>query len=92
MKRCALFILLGVTLGGWFVAVESALAQGTAFTYQGRLAGTNGQTLTGNFDMQFKLHPAATTIAAAIPYQLQRGIGDQSRETALKPQTGVSSS
>jgi hypothetical protein len=59
MKRCLSFILLGAALCGWFAYRNSAFAQGTAFTYQGSLTA-NGQALTGNFDMQFKLHPAST--------------------------------
>lgn len=35
-------------------------AQGTAFTYQGRLMA-NSNAVTGNYDLQFKLHPSATS-------------------------------
>lgn len=60
MKRCLSFILSGAALCGWFAIVNSVFAQGTAFTYQGLLTGTNGAALTGNYDMQFKLHPASS--------------------------------
>ena len=42
-----------------FFAPLPLLAQGTAFTYQGRLA-TNGQPANGNYDFQFRLYDAAT--------------------------------
>src|ERR1700679_4331637 len=60
MKRCLSFILLGAALCGWFAIANPIFAQGTAFTYQGLLTGTNGAALTGNYDMQFKLHPASS--------------------------------
>ncbi len=59
MKRRLSLIVLGVALCGQFTFSDSAFAQGTAFAYQGSLTA-GGQALTGNFDMQFKLHPAAT--------------------------------
>src|SRR5437763_1333787 len=37
-----------------------ALAQGTAFTYQGQL-NTNGQPANGNYDFQFHLYDAPTS-------------------------------
>ena len=58
MKRCTLFILCGMV--GWFLSFKSAHAQGTLFTYQGILTVSNGVAATGVYDMQFKLHPAAT--------------------------------
>ena len=60
MKRCLSFIFLGAALCGWFATVNPVFAQGTAFTYQGLLTGTNGGSLTGNYDLQFKLHPASS--------------------------------
>ena len=57
MKRL-LFFVLGVIA---FVGSPDPLhAQGTAFTYQGKLTNTNGAGVTGLYDLQFKLHPAAT--------------------------------
>ncbi len=57
MKRL-LFFVLGVfaSLG----LVGSLHAQGTAFTYQGKLTDTNGLSASGSYDLQFKLHPAST--------------------------------
>jgi hypothetical protein len=59
MKSRALVILLGVAAFAGFIFPGKIQGQGSAFTYQGRLQ-TNGVPLTGNFDMQFKLHPAAS--------------------------------
>lgn len=42
------------TLAGLFAAINSVLAQGTAFTYQGRLSDT-GQTANGSYDLTFAL-------------------------------------
>jgi len=40
--------------------VGTAAALGTAFTYQGRLADSNGNPLSGTYDFQFILYNAAT--------------------------------
>jgi hypothetical protein len=56
MKCRSLLIYLGVAC--WFATLNSVFAQGTAFTYQGNLS-LNSAPANGNFDMQFKLHPAA---------------------------------
>ncbi len=58
MKRCTLFILCGVV--GLFLSLNPARAQGSLFTYQGLLTVSNGVAASGLYDMQFKLHPAAT--------------------------------
>lgn len=58
MKRCTLFILRGVV--GLILSLNSARAQGSLFTYQGSLTVSNGVAATGLYDMQFKLHPAAS--------------------------------
>lgn len=49
LEVAAIFILT-------LASLHSARAQGTAFTYDGRLL-VNSAPATGNFDMQFKLHP-----------------------------------
>lgn len=57
MKCRSLFICWGVAC--WFASLNSVLAQGTAFTYQGELY-LNAAPANGNYDMQFKLRPQAT--------------------------------
>jgi photosystem II stability/assembly factor-like uncharacterized protein len=58
--KCRLsFIILGAAVCAWLAFLHPAFGQGTAFTYQGLLT-TNGTAPTGNFDMQFKLHPASS--------------------------------
>src|ERR1700722_3707822 len=57
MKRLLFYVLGVIALLG---LVESLHAQGTAFTYQGKLADTNGIGLSGSYDLQFKLHPGPT--------------------------------
>ncbi|MDB6121738.1 MAG: hypothetical protein JWQ71_731 [Pedosphaera sp.] len=42
-----------------FIAVTSAFAQGTAFTYQGQLKN-NGLAASGTFDLQFTVYDAGT--------------------------------
>src|SRR5579859_3425135 len=66
MKRL-LFFVLGVfaSLG----LVGSLHAQGTAFTYQGKLSNANGAPASGVYDFQFYLHPTSTaTNVTAGPY------------------------
>ncbi|MDB6020623.1 MAG: hypothetical protein JWQ04_480 [Pedosphaera sp.] len=63
MMKCRTFLFcLGVAgfLALAFTPVNSVWAQGTAFTYQGRM-DVNSSAASGNFDMQFKLHPAGST-------------------------------
>src|SRR3954471_14701618 len=48
-----------LTLAG----ANSAVAQGTAFTYQGRLSD-NGNPATGNYDLRFALYDSATAGSA----------------------------
>src|SRR5437899_3175705 len=51
--------LIPATLCGLLLSLASAFAQGTAFTYQGRLtAGTNAAS--GNYDLRFYLRDALT--------------------------------
>src|SRR5215510_6743101 len=51
--RCAVFILLFALIGA-----SAARAQGTAFTYQGRLTD-GGAPANANYDLQFTLWDAA---------------------------------
>jgi hypothetical protein len=51
IKLQSLFIVLAC-----FAGIHQIAAQGTAFTYQGKL-DTNGSPATGSFDFQFKLFP-----------------------------------
>lgn len=59
MKRCTLFIVCGVV--GLLLSLNSVRAQGSLFTYQGRLTVSNGVAATGLYDMQFKLRPGASS-------------------------------
>lgn len=55
-------LLLGAVLASLFTAVNPAAAQGTVFTYQGRL-NTDGNPANGLYDFRFKLYsdPLGTT-------------------------------
>ncbi len=55
-----MWIWLGAAWCGLLISLESACAQGSAFNYQGLLAGGAGAPLTGNYDLQFKLRDAST--------------------------------
>lgn len=48
-----------LVLGAWCLVLPSVLAQGTAFTYQGRL-DNDGLPATGNYDLRFSVWTAAT--------------------------------
>src|ERR1700722_13988364 len=56
-------LLYTLTVLGMFAGVNSAPAQGTAFTYQGWLNDT-GSPANGNYDLQFTLYPAATNLGS----------------------------
>src|SRR5262245_8270771 len=59
--KCRMFLKgFGIAVSGWLLTTAFAQAQGSAFTYQGRLLGSNGALANGNYDLQFKLHPAAS--------------------------------
>ena len=67
MKRL-LYLVLGVVT--FLGSLESLLAQGTAFTYQGKLTGSNGVAASGLYDFQFKLHPGpidTNLVGSAFP-------------------------
>ncbi len=51
--------IIGPLVCGIFMAINPVFAQGTAFTYQGRLNDT-GQPANGNYDLQFALFDAPT--------------------------------
>src|SRR6266487_2506751 len=51
--------LLGVALCSLFTAVNPVFAQGTAFTYNGRLTDS-GSPANGNYDLTFSLFDAAS--------------------------------
>jgi Chaperone of endosialidase len=55
-KRQTFFLVLPLTL---LLSAGAALAQGTAFTFQGKL-GDSGSPVNGAFEMQFKLFADAT--------------------------------
>lgn len=59
MKYRSLFVVWGFAMCAWLASLNSASAQGTAFTYQGRLL-SNNVAVTGNYDMQFVLYLAPT--------------------------------
>src|SRR5262245_20234467 len=58
MKGCVLLAMCGSVV--FLASINSARAQASAFTYQGRLLDSNSAPVTGNFQMQFKLHPASS--------------------------------
>src|SRR6266496_549208 len=47
----------------------SATAQTTAFTYQGKLADNNGNPLSGNYDLEFRLFATDTGSTAIATFQ-----------------------
>lgn len=53
------FLCAGTVLCGWFVTLNPASAQGTAFTYQGRLID-NGARANGTYDLQFAIYDASS--------------------------------
>jgi len=61
MKRIVISTLSAVALVFWLVAPNSAHAQTSAFVYQGFLTDTNGNSLTGNYDLQFGLFSATNS-------------------------------
>src|SRR6266702_2286887 len=54
-------LLLNVILCGMFAALQPALAQGTAFTYQGRL-NNGGNPASGLYDLAFSLFSASNGV------------------------------
>lgn len=58
MRLYQRMLLAAVVLCSWLVVLQSATAQGTAFTYQGRLVGAGGPA-NGPHDFQFSLWTAS---------------------------------
>jgi hypothetical protein len=58
MKKAILFVV-STAVCGLFIAVNSASAQGTAFTYQGQLSSA-GAPANGYYDFEFSLYTNAT--------------------------------
>src|SRR5579862_2880791 len=59
---------------GLFTMANSASAQGTAFTYQGRL-NDGGNPANGTYDVQFTLFPASSGGSAIAGPIVKNGIG-----------------
>ena len=59
MKTTSILLSLGAALGAFCPVTPSAFAQGTAFTYQGRL-NNNGAPANGSYDLSFALFDAAS--------------------------------
>src|SRR5947209_6562796 len=55
VMKCKSLVLLGAVLASLFTNVTSAIAQGTLFTYQGRL-NTGGSPANGLYDFRFKVY------------------------------------
>jgi hypothetical protein len=55
MKYPSTLLALAIAAGAFFSALNSAPAQGTAFTYQGRL-NNGGNSASGNYDLVFALY------------------------------------
>ncbi|EEF59926.1 beta strand repeat-containing protein [Pedosphaera parvula] len=53
--KCKSLLLLGAVLASLFTAVTPVVAQGTLFTYQGRL-NTSGSPANGLYDFRFKVY------------------------------------
>jgi hypothetical protein len=58
MKKWLAHLALAAALGSLLISIQPALAQGTAFTYQGQLQN-NGSPAGGHFDLTFELFNAA---------------------------------
>src|SRR5688572_28880734 len=69
MKRQTFGGLLALS----FVFTSHSLAQGTAFTYQGRLNDSGGPA-TGLYDFQFTVHSAASGNAPVSPAYTTNGV------------------
>ncbi|MGD0813888.1 MAG: type VI secretion system tip protein TssI/VgrG [Verrucomicrobiota bacterium] len=63
--KIKLLIVLAIALHGLSTPVDSAFAQGTAFTYQGQL-GSGGVPANGNYDFTFALFSGSTTNTSQI--------------------------
>jgi hypothetical protein len=59
MKTLFARLALPAALGSLLISIQPVLAQGTAFTYQGRLQN-NGSPANGSYNLQFALFNAAT--------------------------------
>ena len=57
MKNLSARLALAAALGGLLVSIQPALAQGTAFTYQGQL-NSGGSPANGFYDFHFALSNA----------------------------------
>ncbi|HWY78032.1 MAG TPA: FG-GAP-like repeat-containing protein, partial [Verrucomicrobiae bacterium] len=57
--------LFGAACCGVLISINNAFAQGTAFTYQGRLSG-NGSPVTGQYDLTFALYTVSSGGGAAF--------------------------
>src|SRR5262245_20280254 len=86
-----LLTLLALSLAS---QLSTAFAQGTAFTYQGRLNDSGGPA-TGNYDLQFTLFDAATngsTVAGPItnsPTTVSNGLFTVILDFGSAPFTGA---
>jgi type VI secretion system secreted protein VgrG len=68
MKRLSLLMVIGCLLSTLNLQLSTAFAQGTAFTYQGRL-NNNGSPANGNYDIAFTLYSASlagTSLAGPV--------------------------
>lgn len=68
-------VLIGAALCSLFTLVNSALAQGTAFTYQGQLS-IGGSPATGSYDLTFALFNNSSTNSGQVGVTLTNsGVG-----------------
>ena len=65
MKNLSASLTLAAALGSLLVSIQPVLAQGTAFTYQGRL-NTNAVPANGFYDFEFSLYPNRPAPAAHL--------------------------
>ena len=64
MKGITLFVY-GAALGSLFTAVNPAIAQGTAFSYQGRLSDS-GAPANGVYDLQFTIYDSTNSPGSVV--------------------------
>jgi photosystem II stability/assembly factor-like uncharacterized protein len=65
-RCCTLVILMLAAFGSFLASTMPAYAQSSAFSYQGRLLGSNGQPANGDYDLQFTLRNAANAQVGAV--------------------------
>src|SRR5882762_11566245 len=63
--KSKILLLVAAPLWGLFISINTAFAQGTAFTYQGRL-NDNGSTANGSYDLRFTIYDSTNNTGTVI--------------------------